>query len=150
MESSDTRLRSLDESRQHRNDSFQVGFATEVGLQFDGVANAQYVVHRSTFQCRTACYLKESVLVFQTLLTISLRDVQWYRLGSTYPLIASWSMNAGEILSDRIGKSNLVNRYAINVESVVVKNGFRHHSLSIEYEYEYRFTEYEYDLPDEL
>ena len=58
-------------------------------------------------------------------------------------------MDAGEILSDRIGKSNLVNRYAINVESVVVKNGFRHHSLSIEYEYEYRFTEYEYDLPDE-
>lgn len=103
---------------------------------------------RSTFECRAASDLEESILVLEALFTVALGDVQRNRLGPSQPLVTGRSIHSGQSGGDVVRKRNLLNRKTINVQTFVVESRLGHRG-PFEYEYEYSCTEYEYDLPDE-
>lgn len=74
------------------------------------IADTQYIVNRSAFQCRSASNLKKPVFIFKALLAITFRDVQWNRLRSTKPLIASMSIYTAERPCDPIREGSVLNR----------------------------------------
>ncbi len=60
----------------------------------------------------------------------SLGDIQRNRLRRPQPLVASMAMNTGKMLGDRKGLGRVFIRQAVNVESIVIKDGVRHHRAS--------------------
>ncbi len=132
----------LDQSREHRHNTFEIGFATTVRFYINCIANDKHIMDRSAFQCRSSRYFKEAILVLQALLTVAFRNLQWNRLGCPQPLIASRSIHTGKSFCNAVRKCHVVNRETIYVESFMIENWLVHQSP---FEYEYRFTEYEYD-----
>jgi hypothetical protein len=101
-------------------------------------------MNRSTFECRSTGNFEESILVLEALFPIAFRDVQRNRLRSAKPLIARLPVDALERSRDLKGEGNVIDRQAIDVQSLMVESRFWY-QRSFEYEYEYRCTEYEYE-----
>ena len=69
-------LFSLDQSSQHRDDPFQIRFASVIPFLVDCIANTQDIVYRSTFECRAPSDFEEAILVAEALFAVALGDVQ--------------------------------------------------------------------------
>jgi hypothetical protein len=82
-------------SSQRRHDPVQHRFHRSIILNLDAFGRHQYVLNRGTLQGRTACYVQKSSTIFEATFTVTLGNVQWDRLGSAQPLIASMSIAAG-------------------------------------------------------
>jgi hypothetical protein len=82
-----------------------------------------------------------SILVPETLLAITLSDVQWDRLSRT-PLITSLSIGHALQFRNLMRERYIIDRPSINVESFLIEGRFWYHEP-----FEYK---YEYACPDEL
>ena len=83
---------------QHRHDPVQHRFHRIIILNLDAFGRHQYILNRGTLQNRTACNVQKSSTIFEATFTVALGNVQWDRLRSVQPLIASMSIKPFEWL----------------------------------------------------
>ena len=95
----------------------------------ESTSRGKYVLDRSTFERRATCDVEEPVPIFEAAFAIALGDVQRNRLGGTKPLISGVAADAVERLGVAEGRGDVVDGEPVNVEAIVVKDGFSHGSV---------------------
>ena len=92
----------------------------------DSIGRSKNIRNWSTFQRRTASNIEKAITIFETSLAVAVGNVRRNRLCRTNPLVASITMNAVDILRDRERESDLIDREATIIQSIVIKDWFGH------------------------
>ena len=95
---------------QHCDDPLQNRFHRRIILNRDAFSCHQHVLNGGTFQRGTTSNVEKSSTILEAAFTVALGDVEWDRLGSPEPLIASMSMKPFEWLCRHERPSNVVDR----------------------------------------
>ena len=111
---------------QHRNDSLELPFHGQAQCCIQSARCNKSILDGGTFKCRSTSNVKETSSVLGTTFAVTFRNIQRDRLGGSQPLITSMAMEPRQRFGDRERIGCVFERQAVNIESIMVKDGLGH------------------------